>query len=510
MPQLIRVVAKLRKKSIPLQNDTQERAATGEPETARRSDRSPRPSQVTLEELWRMEREARRSQSGGLSIDPDTGERAYDTISQTSTLVADRPMDTTDMIHSLMEHGAVDSITGVFESALRVGDSGFVPEYINPELVARRESMIDSLPEDLWKRIAYFLTPADAACLVLANRTLSSKLELEPLLALKRPENKQERIKFLNHMDAHLPLHLLCFPCGKYHFREQPGNEKWKSDFINNPIFRCPNTRDSILPRTRIAHGRQLPFAYVQLALRARKHTSAHGINHNTLGRRWRCRDGDWSHQIRFHIHKGHLLMRVISQCITAPKLTETGERLVLYTREEYEPYFSVCAHWKDGDLMKMCKCAMSHIPEPQRSFRTQVLKDGKGVTGVNYALRRPSFIVRGCGECQPMRRCPQCPTEYLVEVKMVEDPSDPITNFKHALQVTRWSDLGDGSSPEGSSEWRAIHSKDSDYDSLGSVGARAISGIFESEVSGAIPGQRILNLNPKGTKKGELGNEWY
>jgi hypothetical protein len=505
-----RLVAKLRKKNFPRQNDTQTQAATQEPGTSSRNLSHTSPAQVTLEELWRMEREARRSQNGSHSIDPDTGELAYDTLSQTSTLVADRPMDTTDMIHSLMEHGTIDSWNDDAEFARRIGDLSFGDAFVDPELVARSEAMIDSLPSSLWKKIASFLFPADAACLTLASKTLSTKLELKPLLALMKPENKQERITFLNHLDAHMPFHLLCFPCAKYHVRSQPGNEKWKSDFVNNPVFRCPNTRAFILPRTRIAHGRELPFAHVQLALRAHRYTSTHGIDHSTLARRWRCRDSNWTHQIRFHTHKGHLLMRVVSQCITPPKLTETGARIVLYTREEYEPYFSVCAHWQNGELMKVCKCAMSHIPEPQRSLRTQVLKDGKGVTGLNYALRQPSFIVRGCGDCQPMRRCPQCPTEYLVEVKMVEDQKDPVTKFKHALQVTRWSDLGDGSSPGGSSEWRAIHDKDSDYDSFGKVATRAISGIFESDVSGAIPGQRILNLNPKGTKKGESGHEWY
>ena len=59
------------------------------------------------------------------------------------------------------------------------------------------------------------------------------------------------------------------------------------------------------------------------------------------------------------------------------------------------------------------------------------------------------------------MRRCPMCPTEYLIEIKMAEDRSDPDPRrrFKQALVVTRWSDLGDGSGPwpEMSKEWASL-----------------------------------------------------
>ena len=109
------------------------------------------------------------------------------------------------------------------------------------------------------------------------------------------------------------------------------------------------------------------------------------------------------------------------------------------------------------------------------------------------------------------MRRCPECPTEYLVDVKLAEDRSekDPRLLFKHAIVVTRWSDLGDGSSPT-SPEWAAVTGALEDYDSLSTIGTRAISGTFESQTADTGPGQRILNLNPKDEHKGEAGHDWY
>lgn len=121
------------------------------------------------------------------------------------------------------------------------------------------------------------------------------------------------------------------------------------------------------------------------------------------------------------------------------------------------------------------------------------------------------------------MRRCPRCPTEYLVEIKVVEDLEERTGNmherFKRAIVVTRWSDLGDGRVPW-RGEWAACNGLDGDgggggggerYDSFQKIGNRAISGVFESHFTAeAIPPQRILSLNPTGIEKGEEGHTWY
>lgn len=80
---------------------------------------------------------------------------------------------------------------------------------------------------------------------------------------------------------------------------------------------------------------------------------------------------------------------------------------------------------------------------------------------------------------------------------------------------MTRWSDLGDGSSPYTSPEWAAINGVDSGregkgFDSFSQIGRRAVGGVFESVASGSTPGQRLLSLNPSNKKMGEEGTGWY
>ena len=107
------------------------------------------------------------------------------------------------------------------------------------------------------------------------------------------------------------------------------------------------------------------------------------------------------------------------------------------------------------------------------------------------------------------MRRCPECPTEYLIEVRVQEDKTDPRQLFKHAIVITRWSDLGDGSSPK-SIEWAACNGE-VEYDSFTALGKRAISGTFESKFTvDQIPGQKMVSMNPDKTKLGEKGHDWY
>ncbi|KAF2143402.1 uncharacterized protein K452DRAFT_350435 [Aplosporella prunicola CBS 121167] len=375
------------------------------------------------------------------------------------------------------------------------------------------EPMVASLSSELWSRIVAYLTPTDAANLAFSSKTLFDRVGYGPWLALALPENRQYKIDFLVSMDQYLPAHLFCFACAQYHLRTQPGQEELKPTNVLNPLFNCPNASNPLTPpaRARIAPGRTLPFTFVQLALRAHRYGPAHGIEIDDLNRRWRDRESGWSHHSRYQVTKqGHLLVRVVSTCFAQGGLPPSGLRRLLYCMEDdYNPYFSVCAHWRDGDLMKICKCALGHIPKAQnRGGLEGQLTRRMEQQGLRQCAN-PLAIVSLCGECQPMRRCPECPTEYMVEIRRAEDKNDPTQRFKQAITVTRWSDLGDGSSPD-SPEWAACNGL-VEYDSFQHIGRRAISGVFESHsTSEHIPGQRIMSLNPRNEKKGEAGNDWY
>lgn len=376
----------------------------------------------------------------------------------------------------------------------------------------RGERAIASLPKHLWHRIADYLNPQDAASLALASRTLYRRLGTRPFAVLNRPENYEYKLGFLVYLDRSLPHHLLCIPCAQYHRRTQEGNEQLQPAHVLNPLFNCPNARNMLRPppRLRIAHGRVLPFTFVQLVMRAHRFSPSYGLSPEALARRWR-RDG-WSFNTRYHIHDGRLLMRVISSTFAPPGLTPSAQRMLLFSREDYWPFFSVCAHWRDGELMSVCKCALSHVPQPRETagFQNVEARFKDALKGRSYD---PNAVASLCGHCQPMRRCPECPTEYLVEIKLTEDRSDPKSiHFRHAIVVTRWSDLGDGTTPFASREWAACTGTNRErYDSFAALGKRAILGIFESAfTTDTIPGRRILSMNPTGKKGGEDDDDWY
>ena len=75
-------------------------------------------------------------------------------------------------------------------------------------------------------------------------------------------------------------------------------------------------------------------------------------------------------------------------------------------------------------------------------------------------------------------------------------------------MVVTRWSDLGDGTTPL-SGEWAACNGE-KEYNSFAAIGRRGLSGTFESQSGVSIPGQRMLSLNPNNEKLGEEGHNWY
>lgn len=405
--------------------------------------------------------------------------------------------DYTTIIHSLGIHG-----TGNHEQDAE--DWEYDPRRPGEPLIA-------SLSMTLWGMVAENLDPADRASLAFASKTLFNRLGPGPWIELDYPENREYRAEFLVSQDRFLPHHLLCFPCAKFHRRTQEGREKLQPATVINPLFECPNARNAALPapRHRITHGRTLYFAFVQLAMRAYRFSPYYGITVESLSRRWQ-RDG-WSHHSRYLVSKGRLLMRVVSSTFAPPDLPPSSQRLLLYSREDYWPFFSACAHWRDGELMNVCKCALSHIPKPRPTAGLQGVEH-RAKDLAHGRIYNPNAITTLCGKCRPMRRCPDCPSEYLVEIKLTEDRANPKSiHFRHAIVVTRWCDLGDGTSPKSSPEWAAINGEGERYDSFKLLGKRTISGTFESALTDdTIPGQRVLNMNPKGKRLGEAGTNWY
>jgi hypothetical protein len=406
--------------------------------------------------------------------------------------------DLTDMMHAFTYVEGVDTIE----------EEHYEPSLVYDPSKPDGTSTLGSASPEIWLRVADFLTPLEVANLSSTCRTMYARLGRQPYKLLLDPSNRPDRLDFLLAMDHKLPRHLFCFPCAQWHLRIQPGLESLKPHNVLNPLFECPNRTNIRIPppRIRISEGRTLPFAFAQLARRSLAYGPEYGITHQSLGRRWKDAYSEWSHESTYHItDKGHVLMRVRSQHYVEGGMTDAAKRLLLFSRGDYTPYFSVCSHWKNGILTSIPKCALDHIPfVAQTDALTQFREKTAGKKAVG--------VVTLCNRCRPMRRCPECPTEYLFELKFVEDRSvrgHGAERFKQALVVTRWSDLGPARSPA-DPEWAAIVGDNENYDSFTEIGRRAISGIFESAFTDTVPGQRIISMNPQKIKADEIGGNWY
>lgn len=412
-------------------------------------------------------------------VDKNTGERK----------------DYTDMIHSLAHRDSAESLV----EKTQVLFSG-IPRQSAVEFFTR-------LPEKVWVQVVQGLDMSDNASLAFSCKPFRDLIGVDTWKALANQDNLVPKKEFLMRLDETLPSHILCFQCVKYHLRTQKGKEMLRPANVSNPIFDCPKAHslDNKMSRARITVGRTLPFPFTQLAVRAHRYTPEYGIPLTNLARRWKDRDGEWTHTTQYTIVNNHLLLRVVSWAFATADLPAAGLRKLFYAHaDNFTPYFSVCAHWRDGNLMPSVKCAMSHLYKAP---------EGSGVAGmaskVNYRLHRPNPVITLCADCKPMRRCPTCPSEYLIEMRMQEDKTDPTQLFKHAIVVTRWSDLGDASSPQ-NPEWASVIGE-GEYDSFTAIGKRAISGVFESQFTvEQIPPQRIVSMNPNLEKLGEAGHNWY
>lgn len=447
--------------------------------------------------------------------------------------------DPTDMLHSLSIGDSMESLV-----AGDVLGYGSLLDDRDPRAVAlrrQREAMLSAVPHGIWNMITEYLSPADSAQLALASKMFFRILEEKAMAALQDPDNEAEKLRFLGHLDRYLVDHLLCFVCARYHRRLQPGLERLPTAASENPVVVCPgaNLQISLSQRTKLTHSRILPYAFVQLALRAHRYGPAYGISPDRLAREWTKTGSDggqprWRHSTRYVVgpsssssssktrrkRQHHLLLRVRSHTFAPPNLPPAGMRHLLYEREEYTPYFSVCPHWADGELMAVCKCALSHVPEPRPRGVAEQIRTGTTALAQTLAQARmdggglDTAGARGgsreCTFCQPARRCPKCPSEYQVKMTMVEDRNarDPHALFKFALVVTRYVDVGDGSGPGLSQEWDALNGVYDGYDSLAMVGKRSIMGTFESMATGSVPGlPRIISMNPKMRSGGRDGD---
>lgn len=311
-------------------------------------------------------------------------------------------------------------------------DSGICVRSVDPS-VRKRGGSDDSLdlttwlPSEIWEMVANHLAPSTAAALTMTGRRMYRYLGNQYLDALNAEENREEKASFLHHFEDKLPQHILCWQCGVYHHRQDASSER-----LGQYESACPRYRADA--QSMLSRDRLIPWDLVHLATRAARHTPAHGIPTSALTKKWTSESG-WKHTTRALLVDTHLVLRASSLSWVEAYMSASELRVVV--DERYHERFSHCKHISNS-LDKYAKCAVSHI--------------------------RPGYQVTAqCAACRPLRRCNQCPSEYLIEIKLVEDRQGPrsplLPAFRHALSVTRWSDLGAGTSPHASLEWRAARS---------------------------------------------------
>lgn len=337
------------------------------------------------------------------------------------------------------------------------------------------------------------------------------------------PASQSSTVSKTNQFDRTLPYHLFCFNCCTYHARLRPGLETLSPSWITTPVFACPTLKTLPTPRLAVTPSRKLPFTLPQLLARATRLDSlAHGIHMSALSKTWvdiaegfeaspdieneggsfisyDGADGGpigWRHRTQLRTHHGHVLLRVSSTHVLPQRLLSTSEiNRLLITRSNYEPYFSTCQHWHTagpvGPLLSLAKCAIGHAQAPHikdskndgnnvdkrgKARKTVIpTADSKGVplTGVG------SKVTSQCAECRPLRRCEDCGTEYLIQLRVQQDktrrkssaasagsngaaasPAAALPKFRPYLSVTRYSDLGPCVRPD-EAQWRSVAGDD-------------------------------------------------
>ena len=418
-------------------------------------------------------------------LDKDTGERK----------------DLTDMMHAFTYNVNMES------EDEKSANSSMTFDASRPDGTA----ILGRASPEIWLLIADLLSPLDVANLSSTCRTLSTRLGRYPYKLLLRPENSLHRMDFLLDLDRKLPRHLFCFPCLQWHLRIQPGLESLKPHNVLNPLFECPNRTSMHIPppRIRITDGRMLPFTFVQLARRSRAFGAEFGIQHQSLARRWKEPYSKWQHETSYHItDKNPCSHESQITTLCSRRNARCSETNASCSAEKTTHHILACAPIGKKDFLHQYP-SVRLIISPTLPCQTHLLISTLRDKAVG---RKAHGVVNLCNVCRPMRRCPKCPTEYLFELKMLEDKSEHSFSpdrFKQALLVTRWSDLGPARSP-GDAEWAAVVGENQEYNSFKEIGMRAVSGVFESAFTDSIPGQRILSMNPKGLTVDEIGGNWY
>jgi hypothetical protein len=274
----------------------------------------------------------------------------------------------------------------------------------DPSAVAR----LDKLPVEVIQRIAEFLPPDSAACLILSKKILALAIGHRSWVALRSKQFRYERLKFLILMQRDLLEWVLCYHCEKLHpVKRKPISY---TTWLYLDEIRCSEA-DGIVE---LLPNYILRWQHAHMIMKLNRLNSTNNDWLNALSHfNFRC--GVPYAYCCARIANEHLLVKLEYRILLRRDANFDQVHLV---------FPAVCPHWKcfdeDQGLAKVLRCHLSHKSN------------------------------NPCAECIRMVQCQWCATEFVVAFL------DSTWSFNgHALYITAWKDLGPCQTPF-DSRWRA------------------------------------------------------
>lgn len=288
----------------------------------------------------------------------------------------------------------------------------FMARHPRKSISLRPQPPLCKLPNELIFNIASFLPRSSLFCMGLSCKQLWTTFSESETL----PQNPQDKADILNLLEVDYPSHVPCLVCMKLRRRRMTLPEQITSEFIaERPLLQehqCTESAGAV----HICNNFMISFDLVQLVVRSRKFSLAHGIpvealshscNRMTTGI---SRPHAHDHAVAAKLIDGRLFLR-----LQYTQIVDFSEEIFAQVR-----CFSKhgCKHaYIDESLGRLCASSLEKV------------KGGTSVTEVNE------------GTASQPPRCLYCASEYEVVV------SD-VAADKCKLTVNCYRDLGSANSP--------------------------------------------------------------
>jgi len=299
-------------------------------------------------------------------------------------------------------------------------------------ITSTNHNFLEWFPAEIWLKIASLLSPISTVNLALSCHYFAFLVKYQRRLQLQCPRLRFQRIEFLRCLEINYPRALLCSSCVTFHTRKSRWSVFDRRERLNPKHYRfakgnCIENSES----ASILRKGDLDWWLVQLVMRYSRFGPAYGVRLFTLrvgvgpGR-----SGYWAHNTFAAIVNGRLLIKIISQ-------------VLFHARPDFRYH---CKAWQDKKYPLPTCNHLEYSPSLTAACWSAI--SSQDMTLAPTARRR---------FCSRLYRCQWCPSEYQVECRLGSElPGFRIGRKDSVLMVSRWVDIGDGSSPQ-CPEWAGL-----------------------------------------------------